>query len=101
MKMSRDPVWLAEVGHRLVLARDAVGKKQAAMARSLGISVQRLSNYERGKRPFDIELAIELSRKHAITMDFIYWGDLRGLPFHLAAKLSDQMLPTGFDQPKH
>lgn len=101
MKMFRDPAWLAEVGQRLIQAREALGMKQVEMATSLGISSQRLSNYENGARPFDIELAITLSRKHAVTMDFVYWGDLRGLPLHLASKLSEHLIPTGFDPAKH
>lgn len=93
MKVSRDPVWQAEVGRRIILARNALGLKAIQLARSLNISAQRLSNYERGDRPFDLELAMELSRKHGITMDYIYRGELRGLPLEIFQRLDPLSVP--------
>ncbi len=99
--MRRDLVWQAEVGRRVADVRDALGLDQVGLAKSLGISQQRLNNYERGFRMFDIELAVIIARKHGVTMDFVYWGDLRGLPLHLASKLGETMIPTGHDSAKH
>lgn len=93
MKIKRNTHWQQEMGRRLVIGREALGKSQVSLAKSLGISSQRLSNYERGARPLDIELAILLSQKHGLTMDYIYWGDLRGLPVHVASKIADNAIP--------
>lgn len=93
MKMKRDPIWRAEVGHRLRLAREALGLKAVKLATSLGISQQRLSNVERGSRPLDMEIAMALSEKHGITMDYLYRGDFRGLPLELATRISERTIP--------
>lgn len=93
MKIKRDPAWQKEVGQRLVLARDALRLKAVELASSLGITPQRLSNYETGFRPFDLQLAMELSRKHGITMDYIYRGDPRGLPIELYQRIEPMSVP--------
>lgn len=95
MKIKREPGWQREVGQRLVLARDALGLKAIQMAISLKISAQRLSNYERGQRPFDLELAMELSRKHGITMDYIYRGDPRSLPLEIFQRIEPLSILPG------
>jgi transcriptional regulator with XRE-family HTH domain len=99
MKIKRDPAWQLEVGQRLVLARDALRLKAVDLATNLKISQQRLSNYERGERPFDLELAMELSRRYGITMDYIYRGDPRGLPLEIYQRIEPLSVPA--DTAKH
>jgi transcriptional regulator with XRE-family HTH domain len=99
MKIKRDPVWQREVGQRLVLAREAIGLKAIELAVSLKITAQRLSNYENGRRPFDLELAMELSRKHGITMDYVYRGDPRGLALEIVRRIEPLTAPP--DQATH
>lgn len=94
MKIKRDDVWQRQVGRRLSQSREAIGKTQAQLAKSLGISSQRLSNYERGYRPFDLEFAMVLSVKHGVTMDYIYCGDPRGLPLHISDRIADLTVPS-------
>ncbi len=95
VRMLRDPEWRRSVGERLVRARVVLGKSQAALARGLGITPQRLANYEKGVRPFDIELATELANKYGITLDYIYRGQVGGLPFDLAERIDPIRVPPG------
>ncbi len=99
MKIARDPAWQVEVGQRLILARNALGINQARLAAALKISAQRLSNYERGDRPLDLELAMELSRRYGVTMDYIYRGDPRGLPLEIFQRIDPLSMPP--NTPKH
>ena len=101
MKLSKDPAWLTLVGNRIVILRNIKHVKQVELAHALGISVGRLSNYERGTRPVDIETAISLCSKLDSTLDYLYTGNTRGLPFHVAQQIAQQEgrlhLPGGDD----
>lgn len=103
MKLAKDPAWLALVGNRIVILRDIKHVKQVELANAIGISVGRLSNYERGTRPVDIETAIALCERLDSTLDYLYTGNTRGLPFHVAqqmARLEGRLhLPGGEDGP--
>lgn len=90
MKLAKDPAWLALVGNRIVILREIKHVKQVELAKALGISVGRLSNYERGTRPVDIETAIALCGKLDSTLDYLYTGNTRGLPFHVAQEMAQQ-----------
>lgn len=101
MKLAKDPAWLALVGNRIVILRELKHVKQVELAKALGISVGRLSNYERGTRPVDIETAIALCGKLDSTLDYLYTGNTRGLPFHVAQQMAQKdgrlQLPGGED----
>lgn len=90
MKLAKDPAWKALVGNRIVTVREIQHVKQVDLARALGISVGRLSNYERGSRPLDIEIAIAICQKLDSTLDYLYTGNTRGLPFHVAEQIARQ-----------
>ena len=88
MKVSKDPAWRLLVGNRIVILRNIKGVKQGELASALGITTQRLSNYERGARPVDIEIAINICSVLDSTLDFLYTGSQRGLPFHVAQQVA-------------
>lgn len=90
MKIARDPVWKAQVGNRIVALRNARGVKQIELAVSLKITAQRLSNYETGKRPLDIELATSICDKLSGTLDYLYRGIHAGLPFEVIERLAKE-----------
>lgn len=81
------PPWQMRAANRLVLARIALGKSQAALARGMLISPQRWNNYERGIRPIDIEFAARLCERYGLTMDYLYRGVMAGLPYDLAQRI--------------
>jgi transcriptional regulator with XRE-family HTH domain len=80
-----------EIGKRLLALRNALEfSSQAAFAVRVGISAQALSNYEKGFRRPDIDVAISISAKTGATLDWIYQGATAGLPIDLYRKLSDE-----------
>lgn len=87
MKIEKNSRWQRMVGNRLQMTRLALGKSQADLARVLLISPQRWNNYERGARPIDIEFAIRLCERFGLTLDWLYRGQMGGLPFELAQRL--------------
>lgn len=87
MKIPKDPKWRQDVGVRLQQAINAIGKKPADIARMFNMSQGRLSNYARGTRPLDIEFAMNLYARFGITLDFLYLGDMKSLPFELAQRI--------------
>lgn len=88
MKIAKNAQWQGLVGHRIVMLREAKGVKQSQLARHLKISAQRLSNYERGERPLDIELAIAICENLSGTLDYLYRGLNAGLPFEVIQRLA-------------
>lgn len=88
MSPEEHELWKQQVGARLSRAIAALGHKPAHIARTFKISQQRLSNYVNGIRPLDIEIAMMLSARFGITLDWLYMGDIRGLPFELAQKIA-------------
>jgi len=86
---------LKEIGARLVLLRHVLGKvSQAAFAARIDVSPQALSNYEKGFRRPDIDVALRICQRTGVTLDWIYQGNVAGLPLALHGKLSDD-LPRG------
>lgn len=58
--------------NRLREIRISKGISQYALAKELGISQQRLSNYEKGKRKLPVEIAISICRILNVTLEDIY-----------------------------
>lgn len=58
--------------NRLREIRISKGLSQYELAKKLGISQQRLSNYEKGKRKLPVELAIKICRILNVTLEDIY-----------------------------
>lgn len=79
--------WRRGVGNRFRLSIAAIGKKPADIARLYGKSQQLISNYIRGERPLDVELAVKLHARFGITLEWLYLGDMKGLPYELAQKM--------------
>lgn len=94
VKTSRDPQWQQEVGQRLVISRAALGVRAVQLANYLHISAQRLSNYERGSRPLDLDVAVRLCNRYGLTLDWIYRGQIAGLPTMLADRIEAVMVPS-------
>lgn len=87
MKLDRTPEWKIAVGGRLGQARAALGKNQAEISRVMGVSYQAWNNYESGRRPLDIVLASQLCERFGLTLDWLYRGELAGLPFEIAEEI--------------
>ena len=77
---TRPPDYMREVGRRLRLIRLALGKSAADMCRELETTDRAWSQWENGKRLFDILVAIRLKRRYGVALDWIYDGDPASLP---------------------
>lgn len=78
-------------GPRLKAAREALGYKQAEFARLIGVTPQRLSNWEADTNPPEVHM-LPVLKNAGISVDYLLTGDmgnltarlLRGLMAHSA-----------------
>lgn len=64
-----------QVGERLAALRHELHLGQLEIAAELKITKQCWSNYETGKRSFDIDVAVRLCRRKHIPLEWVYYGD--------------------------
>jgi transcriptional regulator with XRE-family HTH domain len=76
-----------QVGDRLRVAREALGLEQREMARLYGIDHTKLSHWERGKHYPAPTFIARLWERHRIPADWIYLGEVSGVPHRLADSL--------------
>lgn len=84
MKKTRDNEDLVIIGNRLKAARMALDLSQKDLYDTLGVKAAAWSHWESGKRMPDPVVMFELYKLHGITLEWIYGGDPRGLPFGVA-----------------
>lgn len=85
-----------DIGERLralrILYEGDTHGSQKAFAKRLGITEQRWGNYERGRRRPNHDLATKIKKMcGGVTRDWIYDGDVAGMPFELLSKLQEQI----------
>lgn len=79
-----------DIGQRLVRLRQALGlPTDAALAKRLDVSPQKLSNYMRGRARPDLSTGLAIVAKTGVTLDWIYRGDIAGLSVQMAQKLDE------------
>ena len=83
----REPTSVDEVAARLKLTREALKLSQAALCRQTGISPQTWNNAETGDNRLGLDNANKLRAKFGISLDWLFWGDMRGLPNELAKRI--------------
>ena len=89
--MSNNPKQtLRDISTRLRQARDLVGINQQKMAESLGVSTQRLNNWEKGRSSIDHYHAQKYRELFGISLDWLIAGDLAALPFEKMQKLLNE-----------
>ncbi len=75
-------------GMRLAAARKAKGFSQTHLAALLGVSLPRYHAWERdNSTPNSIAIYRELCRQLEVTVDWLFFGDMRGLSAETAAKV--------------
>ena len=87
MARSRDNEELVQIGTRLKAARLALGLSQKELYDAIGVKAATWNHWESGKRMPDPMAMAELYRLHGVTMEWIYAGDPRGLPFGIARSI--------------
>lgn len=75
------------VGQRLRLTREALRLTQRDFALGAEIQPTTYGQYETGARLISPARAIELCQTYQLTLDWIYMGELAGLPYRLAAAI--------------
>lgn len=77
---------------RIELARNALGfSVQADFAKSLGLYPAKYNSYiNRQGIQLPVEVAILMCEKFGLTLDWIYRGDISGLPYRLVQKIEEE-----------
>lgn len=87
---SFEPYLKEAIGERLALARLALGfRTQAAIVRALNdidptLTPQHWNMWESGRQRIGVDSALLLVRKFNISLDWIYCGEIDGLPTKLS-----------------
>lgn len=77
-----------EVGKRLEALRHAKGvKSQGEFAETLGVETGTYNHWTTGQRLIPVPVAIRLCQISGATLDYIYRGDVSGLPNRLTTLL--------------
>lgn len=78
------------VGKRLRLIRERLGLgKQDELGPMLGADAKRYNNWELGVAMFPVNFAAKLCSLASVDLDYIYRGDLSGLPVKTIKLLAD------------
>jgi len=87
---------IPRIAARLRATRQALGLTQSELCLRAGIARNTYNQWEKaGGRP-QLDEAKKLCRTFELTLDWIYFGDARKLPYELAAKIDFDIL-TGQD----
>lgn len=76
------------IAFRLRQGRAALGLSQAELCRRAGIATNTYNQWEKEKGAPDVWQAIRLVRAFGYTLDWIFEGNVAGLPHGIASKLS-------------
>jgi len=87
LSRGNDPYSVQAVADRMRLTRVALGLTQAAIGRLAGIGAQAWNNNERGRGRISLDQALKLCVATGVSLDWIYRGEMRGLPHELAVKI--------------
>jgi transcriptional regulator with XRE-family HTH domain len=78
-----------DIGKRIVMLREALGRNQVSFAQLVDISQPALANYEKGYRRPDLDKAVQIVNKTGVTLDWLYLGERAGLPQRLLALIAE------------
>ncbi len=78
------------VGQRLVASRLALGLKAVDICKTINVQQNTYSQWESGDRLIGPSDSIRLCDRFGLTLDWIYQGDMAGLPHSLATKLLER-----------
>jgi transcriptional regulator with XRE-family HTH domain len=87
--VKQDPplTYRQQIGLRLRITREAFGLPQGEFAKRAGIEPNTYNNWETGDRVPDLTYALRLCETYGLTLDWIYRGEIKGLPFQLGDDL--------------
>jgi transcriptional regulator with XRE-family HTH domain len=79
-----------QVGARLDLTRQALGKEPAEFCRLYGLKLNTFSQWISGDRLINLSDAVKLCGAIGVTLDWIYRGEMGALPYELAQRIREQ-----------
>jgi transcriptional regulator with XRE-family HTH domain len=83
----RPSLFVERTAARLRVTRCVLGLTQRAIAEMCGVSEARWSNWERADHLPDILAMSQMASLFGISLDWIYRGDLAGMPWPLVSEL--------------
>lgn len=83
-----------KVARRLKLLRKMRGKLQKEVCEEVGITTPSYNNFETGRKRPNAENALMLAEYYGVTLDYIYLGDLAGIPFGHAKEIEAAEMET-------
>ena len=81
----------SEIARRLRATRLALGLKPSALCEATGIGTSTYSQWEAALRFPDVVQMIALCDRFALTLDWIYRGQIGGLSYDLATRVTAEM----------
>ena len=79
------------IARRLIAAREALGMSKAEMADTLGLDRSSYTKIEKGTKPLLPRDAYRLWHLYGVDLNFIYLGQLGGLPVNLSNKVTSHL----------
>lgn len=86
---------LAQIGQRMVLAREKAGLSQGQAAERSGLSQQNISRYEAGKIEPPAGVLLSLSKIYNVSVDWLLTGQAKADPANIAPGHALIRLPRG------
>jgi transcriptional regulator with XRE-family HTH domain len=93
------PTSVAEIAERCRLSREALGYTQATLSRIIRGPASLWGNYEMGIRRISLDKAFLLKAATGLTLEWIYYGTMSGLPADVLAKIERQIADEDSDDP--
>jgi len=88
VKTSPDMRTVDAVARRLRVLRKALGLQQAQIADRADIKRNAYNQYDKGGRALTLAPALKLCETFGVTLDWLFRGDLTGLPHGLAVDIT-------------
>lgn len=77
-----------KVAPRLQLLRGLRNLKQTELCDLLDIQKNTYNHYERGQNRPDVSNALKLCAFYGVTLDYLFSGNIAGLPHHMAIEIT-------------
>jgi transcriptional regulator with XRE-family HTH domain len=88
------------IGHRLRVARLALGLTQQDVARAVCVTLRTYRKYEAGQRPRSIRALVAFSQKYDTSLDWLFLGEGAGIGAHLARRSNSAIAILPVSQPR-
>ncbi len=89
---------LAEVGGRLKKVRNALNLSQVDLCNQINVATNTYNQWEKGRSLLDPLAAVRFANIHGVTLDYLYRGNISGLPYHIVQSIEKgELYPSRSD----